>query len=77
MERNTEFDDRESWQRPDKSDDKIEVRILDQPRSVVHSVCVYPSRNLKCTATKCNREPDQCADLSEWEEVEKRAGKKQ
>lgn len=74
MERNTEFD-KDPLDHPDQPDDKTAIRMLDQPGRTIRSVCVYPSRNLKCSATKCNREPDQCADLAEWEEIERPTGK--
>ena len=76
MERNTEYDTDSDNNHPDEPDDKIAIRVLDQPGRTIRSVCVYPSRHLKCTASKCNREADQCADLSEWEKIEKPARRK-
>jgi hypothetical protein len=75
LERNTEFAI-DSDEHPNEPDNKIAIRVLEQPGRAVRSVCIYPSRNLKCTATKCNREPDQCADLSEWESIEKQVRKR-
>jgi len=73
MERNSDYDGDSYDNRPGVSDDKIAIRVLEQPGSTIRSVCVYPSRNLKCTASKCSRKADQCADLDEWEKLERSA----
>ena len=72
---NTEIEDQSGGPDLEESDYNISIGVLERPNSTVRSVCIYPSKNVKCTRTKCNRKPNECADLSEWEKAEKAAVK--
>jgi hypothetical protein len=72
---NTEIEDQSGGPDLEESDYNIRIGVLERANSTVRSVCIYPSKNVKCTRTKCNRKPNECADLSEWEKAEKAAAK--
>lgn len=53
------------------SDLDISVGVVEKPRSTIRSVCIYPTKKIKCTRSKCNNKPEECADLSRWKNAEK------
>jgi hypothetical protein len=46
------------------------IGVTDTPGSLIKSVCVYP-KGTRCTASRCDDEPNYCVDLSEWQNAEK------
>jgi hypothetical protein len=57
----------------DLKPDEYSLGITDKPNSTIKSICVYPSRRVKCTRTKCDEDSAECEDFSEWEKIEKAA----
>ena len=55
----------------DLKPDQFSLAVTEKPGSTIKSICVYPSRKLKCTRTECNEKPVECEDFSEWEKIEK------
>jgi hypothetical protein len=55
----------------DLKPDQFSLAVTEKPGSTIKSICVYPSRKLKCTRTECNEKPIECEDFSEWERIEK------
>lgn len=76
LSRNTELDGNEPWVEMEASDTNIGVGVVEKPGSTIRAVCIYPTKKVKCTRTRCNGKPEECADLSEWEAAEKAATKR-
>jgi hypothetical protein len=51
------------------------ARVLERKGSRVRSVCLYRGKGLRCQISHCNRAPEGCIDLAEWERVETKASK--
>jgi hypothetical protein len=71
--RNTQLGNQAMGPDLDESDDNIGIGVVERPKSTVRSVCIYATKNVKCTRAKCNSQPENCADLSEWEKAESAA----
>jgi hypothetical protein len=72
---NTEIENQSGGPDLEESDYNISIGVVERVDSTIRSICIYPSKAVKCTRTKCNGKPNECADLSEWEKAEKAAAK--
>ncbi len=68
--RNTELNYNDPQVDLEASDVNTSVGVVERPGSAIRSVCIYPTRKVMCTRTKCNSKPEECADLSDWEKAE-------
>jgi hypothetical protein len=57
----------------DLKPDEYSLGIMDRPKSTIKSICVYPTRRVKCTRTKCDEDAVECEDFSDWENIERAA----
>jgi hypothetical protein len=72
---NTEIENQSGGPDLEESDYNISVGVVERANSTIRSICIYPTKAVRCTRTKCNGKPNECADLSEWEKAEKAAAK--